>query len=462
MAQQTLNIERAMEGQSVERERLLQDGDFLRDSAYILLDMEHPSYRNISGMLNQHLDDRISGTNNEDWAAVASTYSEAHNTIYDKWKAEQFDAQHQNFLEHGYLDGETESPDQLVCVRCDNYPPVVVDGRACLMTAFLGSKGEFQRTSLHVSFNHTVAPIAAMGGGASWTESNIVYLFPYTEAKGLNGAMYGFKPEDGWWALGTEPFVLPEGTIAITQAGSSTAEELKAVPGVSILEVEGKPYFQAEKIMQQYGLPVKGPKDFRNARKFADQEGVFYGYHLGGGSGQGSESYIWAEGIIDRNNRLLESAEQIAEDFNSFNNEFPEWSGFSRWILLMDLVGKVPEYFDPKDYCPDYDEERDQFDFLEVVKTLNGHYHRAKGASINELVNGADPERARMAVLADKFVTQLQQRAEDPNFALDPFSENLMKSVLNDIKQHLDIIPPQLLGTFIMGNKGRFQLAQPQ
>lgn len=441
-------VQSTSEQETQRDERLSENGETMRDCAYVLLNLEHPTYQNVQNALTRYLEDSAA------YKEVVATSTAEHKARYDAWIAAQLAEQHQRLLQGGYLEGECEKPDDLICVRCDNYPPILVNGKPCLQTAFLGSDGELQRTSLHVSFNHTVAPIAALAGGASWTESKYVYIFPYIEAKELNGSMYGFKPEDGWWALGTEPFILPEGTIVLTQKASEAAKIVNRIPALSSVEVEGKPYDAAEQVMNEMQLPVKEPKDFQNPRKFADQEGLFYGFHLGNASGYGSQGYIRAEAVIDKYTKKLEITQKIVEAFNEFNGQFPEWTAYVRRAQLINLAAEVPEYFNAQDYCPSFKAGAEPFEFSEVVYALVAHYYGGK--RLGTLADSGNAREDRLAKLAWEFYRQLGLRSEDPNFTLDPFSENLMESITNDMRNKLETLPPQIIGTFIMRNQSRF------
>lgn len=453
-----ISIEQKSLPPTIENNKEIFSGEALRDATYVLFTLPNHDQPTVTGELNRFFQDRQSGANQEQWQEKIKQIKKEHEQKHLEWKQEQLAKQHANFEMKKYLEGDTESEKDLMCVRCDNYPPTVIDGQPFLQTAFLGTEGREQRTSLHVAFNHTVDPVSTVAGGASWADSRYVYLFPYTEAKKANGDMYGFRPEDGWWALGTEAFKLPPGTTVVVQKGEESTAQLTQIPKLTIVETEGKPYFEAETVLEKTGQKVIPPKDFKNARKFADENGIFYGYHLGSASGQGSESYLLAEAIIDRNTRRNDTAAEDVAYFNKFNPEFADWSSFCRFNELIKLVKDEPRYFSPADFPQiDFSEIREQSVFLGyAINAVSDHYYGSnKDPSLNiDNLNAKATTAEEKAVYAAarKIFDRFEELSKNPDFTLPPISGNLLQSELADLRDNFDRIPPQLLGTFLMRN----------
>ena len=408
---------------------LLKQPQNLLDAMYVLLSIADFDPETARKDITAFLLDRQKGRNQNIWEQRIKAIKDEHEKRFNGWKKTELEKQHESFERKDLLDVETESETDLYCVHCTDYPPIIDDGKLCIPTTFRGSDGKWFRTSIHFSLNHVVEPVSAMGHGSSWNEKKYIIIAPLTGVRELNGNPYGVLPQDTWWVSGTDGLLkLPEGTKIIVRDDI----ECMQLPGIEFIEAN-KPYQEAETIMVQQGIKVIYPGSFKGAEKLATQWNSFYGYHGGSYSRKGSESYQLAEGTIESMQDTI--TDETIEEFNSTDYLDEDFSG--KYRVLLQLL--QDDYFRPPGF--------NGFSFS--FRDSNGDRRYDADNIIQTLRDTQNPQRSENWEIA-KIFEELSKLAHLEK--LPYFSPGRLKKRLDKIRDNLEIIPPNLLGAFLLLN----------
>lgn len=430
----------------VKSKELLKQPALLCDASYLLLSLEDLTPKNVAERISGFLKDTQNGKVSPEDARVIQTQKLEHETKYNNWKALGLHEQHQYFERSGFLTEETENLDDLYCIHCTNFLPSIDGTQPIIKTTFRGSEGEWLRTTVHFSLNHTVEEVANMGRTHTWTNKDYVIITPFRGVIELNGTPYGMLPEDTWWGFGANEGVkLPPGTKIIARKDGNGLADLKKIDGLEIIEVDGEPHSQAYNVMQEKGIKIISPRKFKGKYKIADQLGCFYGSHFG-------STYLKAESMIERGDDNSEKVVKIVNEINKCNEPtlFPDWVESVKRYRLIELF--FEKYFNQNDF-PDLNFTND-FDvtFDEIIQAMHSHYYDSRDHPKSnfeyQIANSRSPRERFTAQLGWDMFGQLTEMAKlKTNFL--PTSENLLRIRHDRIKNNLDIIPPYLIGTYM-------------
>ncbi len=433
----------------IEKAKVLERPDLSNQASYLLLSLNSLNPQKVNDKLVRLF--QSGEIDPEDQVAFENAKRE-HEETYGRWRTDQLQKQHEKFQQAGLLNAEAENLDELYCIHSTDYPPSIEGNQVIVKTTTAGSDGEFFRTTVHFALNHTVAPVAGLGKGHSWENKNYVVISPLKGVAALNGSPYGFLPEDTWWGVGVEKGVkLPPGTKLIARRGDPKLAQIKSLEGIEVVEVEGNPHAQAYRVMQEKGIKIIDPNQFKGGQTLADQLGSFYGYHLGSTTREGAESYLRAEAVIESAADTIQAKEvtRLVEIINKGNDSpFPDWVKSIRFQALAQIL--FSDYFEAEDF-PEvafaHPQTGHQVSFDEVTKTMQHHYYSAdpKDKLQLNLQNNPDFHSRMIAWVGLNVFDQLHNMAANGT-KLSHTSRRMLEKRVHKVKENLDIIPPQLIG----------------
>jgi len=401
----------------------LQDPKTLMDAMYLLLTSASSDPAKAKTEIELFLQDKQVNQNQEQWQGKIREIKEKHKQRFCQWKQEALARQHQEFATEGALEEETEKEGNLWCFHCINYPPSISENELIIEKP--------KTTSFHTSLNHVVRPVAAMGRGCSWSEKRFVVASKFSKVKELNGTPYGFLPEDTWWALGAIASLKldPASTIVVAhknEKDQKTLRELKE-SGARVFQADN-PYQEAEKIIGDEGVQIILPANFKGAKRIADETGAFYGQHFGSLGGDASETYLYAEALVES-----EQDERVSETVDQLNQQDYPGNEAERYFLLIDLLGFG--YFEPPGFhgfMANIVERPDRDQLLGELRRTTGTSFESPGA--------------------ERIYDGLCRLAQEKDLQFPYFSPGEFKRRLDKIKDNLAIIPPNLIGDFLIKN----------
>lgn len=443
-----------------ELEKLLEHPKVLNESSYLLLGLTDLDPRKVSERLKNFIRDKRAGQVSSEDAQIIEQVRKEHKERHNAWKIQELQQQHKEFEEAGYLNRESENLDDLYCIHCTNYPLSLDDDKPIIKTTFQGTKGEMLASTVHFSLNHTVGAVAAMGKGFTWEEKDYVIMSPLKSIIDLNGSPYGMLPEDTWWAIGVEKGVkIPQGTKIIAKKGDLKINHLKNIEGIEVVEVDGDPYSQAYKVMEEKGIKTISPDNFKGARKLADQLGAFYGYHLGSASGRKSESYLRAESAIETSSQFGQQKKinKLVKQYNWCKNiKDPNKAEQERAYILVQLA--CQDYFSQEDFpdiiLPTVPETYEPVTFDRVMSAIRTHYAAKSHDSSLQYISkhSTNPQRKAEAEVGLRIFDEFHNKMAKNVKELTLLSKRMLSERIQRVKDYLDIIPPQLIGAFTAVN----------